>query len=255
MTRRLITFPVLLTIFLAPFAFAQVEQIEQEGIERTVAGQAVQKKVDSLHEDTRDLVDDYYAHLKLVQGLRMYNDMLQQQLDAQEEEIGILQRSIADVATVERQILPLMSRMIDGLDQFVALDVPFLMEERMARVDGLRELLPRADVTVAEKTRRVLEAYQIENDYGRTIEAYKDKLDMANASFDADFLRVGRIALMYRVVGTEDVGYWDNAGQQWVPLSSARWRRYIEQGLKVARQEVAPELISVALDSKQEVRR
>ena len=255
MIRRLITVPVLATIFLAPFVIAQVEQIEQEGIERTAAGQAAQKKVDSLHEDTRDLVDDYYAHLKLVQGLRMYNNMLQQQLDAQDQEVAILQRSIAEVATVERQILPLMSRMIDGLDQFVALDVPFLMEERKARVDGLRDLLPRADVTVAEKTRRVMEAYQIENDYGRTIEAYKGKLDMDNASFDADFLRVGRVALMYRVVGSEDVGYWDNAGQQWVPLSSARWRRYIEQGLKVARQEVAPELISVALDSQQEVRR
>ena len=255
MMRRLITLPALLLVLLSPFATSQVEQIEQEGIERTAAGQAVQEKVDSLHEDTRDLVDDYYAHLKLVQGLRMYNSMLQQQLDAQEREVAILQKSIAEVATVERQILPLMSRMIDGLDQFVALDVPFLVDERQSRVDGLRELLPRADVTVAEKTRRVMEAYQIENDYGRTIEAYKGKLDMGNASFDADFLRVGRIALMYRVVGSEDVGYWDIAGQQWVPLSSARWRRYIDQGLKVARQEVAPELISVALDAKQEVRR
>ncbi len=255
MLRRLITIPFLCALFLAPFAISQVEQIEQEGIERTAAGQAAQKKVDALHEDTRDLVDDYYAHLKLVQGLRMYNNMLQQQLDAQDEEINTLQRSIADVATVERQILPLMSRMIDGLDQFVALDVPFLMEERQARVEGLRQLLPRADVTVAEKTRRVMEAYQIENDYGRTIEAYKGKLDMANASFDADFLRVGRVALMYRIVGSEEVGYWDMVGRQWTPLSSGRWRRYIDQGLKVARQEVAPELISVALDSKQEVRR
>ena len=218
MIRRLTTASAVVLICLSQPSFSQVEQIEQEGIERTAAGQATQNKIDALHEDTRDLVDDYYAHLKLVQGLRMYNDMLQQQLSAQDQEIATLQKSIADVATVERQILPLMSRMIDGLDQFVALDVPFLQEERQARVEGLRKLLPRADVTVAEKTRRVMEAYQIENDYGRTIEAYKGKLDLVGASFDADFLRVGRIALMYRVVGSQDVGYWDISDQQWVCL-------------------------------------
>ena len=244
-----------LLALLAPAVLAQVPQIEQEGIERAADGQRVQQQVDQLHEKTRNLVDDYYAHLKLVQGLRMYNRMLQQQLNAQDDEIVLLQTSISEVATVERQILPLMSRMIDGLDQFVALDVPFLLEERRKRINGLRALLPRADVTVAEKTRRVMEAYQIENDYGRTIEAYKAKLELPGASFDADFLRVGRVTLMYRVVGSEDVGYWDIAGQAWVPLGSGRWRRYINQGLKVARQEVAPELISVALDSRQEVRR
>ena len=255
MARWYTTTLLTMMVLAAPVAQAQIEEIEQEGAQRTAAGQAVQKKVDSVHANTRDIVDDYYAHLKLVQGLRMYNRMLKQQLDAQDEEIDLLQTSIADVATIERQILPLMSRMIDGLDQFVTLDVPFLVEERHKRVNGLRMLLPRADVTVAEKTRRVMEAYQIKNDYGRTIEAYKAKLELPDASFDADFLRVGRIALMYRIVGSEDVGYWDNANQQWVPLSSGRWRRYINQGLKVARQEVAPELISVALDSNQEVRR
>ena len=232
-----------------------VQQIEREGVERTAEGRAVQQQVDQLHDQSRKLIDEYYAHLKLVDGLKLYNGMLQQQLDGQVEEIGVLQRSIADVATVERQILPLMSRMIDGLEQFVGFDVPFLVEERQERIANLRALLPRADVTVAEKSRRVLEAYQIENDYGRTIEAYRGKLALGTSTFDADFLRVGRVALMYRVVGRDDVGYWDHQNKDWVPLSAGRWRRYVNQGLKVARQEVAPELISVALDSSQEVKR
>ncbi len=232
-----------------------ISDIEQQGVERTADGRAVQQQVDKLHAQSRDLVDEYYAHLKLVDGLKLYNSMLQRQLNNQAEEINILQTSIADVATVERQILPLMSRMIDGLEQFVGFDVPFLLEERQSRVEELRSLLPRADVTVAEKTRRVMEAYQIENDYGRTIEAYRGKLDLDTASFDADFLRVGRVALMYRLVGGDDIGFWDQANKTWVPLSSGRWRRYVDQGLKVARQEVAPELISVAIDPAMEVRR
>ncbi len=233
----------------------KVKELEQQGIERAAEGRSVQQKVDAMHDKTRSLVDDYYAHLKLVDGLKLYNGMLQRQLNNQTEEIGILTNSISEVATVERQILPLMSRMIDGLEHFIGFDVPFLLEERTSRVEDLRALLPRADVTVAEKTRRVMEAYQIENDYGRTIEAYRGKLDLDTASFDADFLRVGRVALMYRLVGSDEVGFWDHNDQRWEELSSGRWRRYIEQGLKVARQEVAPELISVAIDAEQEIKR
>jgi hypothetical protein len=232
-----------------------VQQIEAEGIERTEEGQANQAKVDSLHTDTRDMFDEYQSRLKLVEGLRLYNDMLQRQLNGQQEEISILQQSIADVAVVERQILPLMVRMIDGLEQFVALDVPFLLEERQQRTAKLRALLSRSDVTVAEKTRRVLEAYQVENDYGRTIEAYKGKLQLGEGTFDADFLRVGRLALMYRTVGNGDVGFWDSDSNGWVELDGVPYRRHIEQGLKIARQEIAPELISVPVNPATEVKR
>jgi hypothetical protein len=233
----------------------KVRQLETEGIERTEAGQQTQQQIDVLHVNTRSLIDKYESHLKLVEGLRLYNGMLQKQLLSQDQEISILQNSIGGVAVVERQILPLMQRMIDGLEQFIALDVPFLREERSQRTEKLRLLLLRADVTVAEKARRVLEAYQIENDYGRTIEAYKDKLVLGDGSFDADFLRIGRVALLYRVVGNEAVGFWDVDSLSWVALDSSPWRRHIEQGLKVARQEIAPELISISLNPEQEMRR
>jgi hypothetical protein len=252
---RIIGCLIVLGVLLPASAQETVKQIEQEGIERIEEGQKAQKQVDALHKDTRSMVDDYYARLKLVEGLRLYNTMLQRQLDNQEEEIGILQKSIGDVATVERQVLPLMSRMIDGLEQFIALDIPFLMDERQQRTKKLRDLLPRSDVTVAEKTRRVLEAYQVENDYGRTIEAYKDKLALDGGSFDADFLRIGRVGLMYRTVGNGDVGFWDVESGGWVGLDAVPYRRYIEQGLKVAKQEIAPELISIPLNPEQEVKR
>jgi len=248
---------VLVVLVCGPPALAQeqVQQIEQEGIGRTAEGQKAQQKISNLNEDTRDLVDEYYSHLKLVEGLRQYNTMLQKQLENQVEEMEILTTSIGNVALVERQILPLMLRMIEGLEQFIALDTPFLLEERMARVEKLRALLDRSDVTVAEKTRRVLEAYQVENDYGRTIESYKSKLTLGEGSFDADFLRVGRVGLMYRIVGNGDVGYWDKDSGGWVALDNVPYKRYIEQGLKVAKQEIAPELISVPVNPSVEVKR
>lgn len=222
--------------------------IETEGQARNTERRENQVTVDDVHEATRRLVDDYRAELKIVEGLETYIRMLDQQIASQESEITTLQTSITDVAVIERQILPLMSRMIDGLERFVALDVPFLPDERGKRIDDLRELLSRSDVTVAEKSRRVFEAYQIESDYGRTIEAYRAKLDVDTASFDADFLRIGRVALMYRTVGDERLGYWDVATGRWESLPDSPYRRLMDQGLKVARQEIAPELLTIPLN-------
>lgn len=241
-------------ISLAPsfsvFAQDTLEQIEQVGIERAEEGQATQARVDDIHERKRGLVDEYRAQLKLVDNLESYMGLLDQQLGAQAQEIDILTSSVADVAVVERQILPLMLKMIDSLGEFVKLDVPFLIGERTARVGKLRDLLGRSDVTVAEKTRRVFEAYQIETDYGRTVEAYTAKLELDAATFDAEFLRVGRINLLYKTVGGGEVGYWDSVNRRWQSLDATPWRRLIDQGLKVAKQEVAPELLWIALNPK-----
>lgn len=226
----------------------ELRAIESEGAERNAERREAQTDVDEVHDATRVLIDDYRAELKIVEGLEVYIAMLEQQIDAQENEIGTLQTSITDVAVIERQILPLIARMVDGLEQFVALDVPFLAIEREKRIADLRELLGRSDVTVAEKSRRVFEAYQIESDYGRTIESYRAKLALGNASFDADFLRIGRVALIYRTVGDQRLGYWDTDSGNWMDLPNSPYRRLVEQGLKVARQEIAPELLTIPLN-------
>lgn len=240
---------------LTSYAENTTQQIENVGLQRTAEGKAAQDKIDDVHEDTQKLIDDYYTHLKLVDGLKKYNHMLEAQLNGQREEIGALENSIQNVAVMERQILPLLDKMLDSLEQFIAIDVPFLKEERDERVGKLRKMLLRSDVTAAEKARRVFEAFQIENEYGRTIEAYRDKLAVNGASFDADFLRIGRIGLLYKVVGSGETGFWSTAENQWLPLAESSYRRYVEQGLKIARQEMAPELITIPVDRKVEIHR
>ncbi len=219
--------------------------IEDTGIERNAERREVQEAVDSVHSQTRTIIDDYRAEMKIVDGLETYIRMLDQQLQAQSEEIDVLTNSIGDVAVIERQILPLLARMIDSLEVFVSLDVPFLPDERKQRIDDLAVLLQRSDVTVAEKARRVFEAFQIESDYGRTIEAYRGELTVNNELLNADFLRVGRVGLMYRTVGDQRLGFWNSSTKRWEELPSTPYRRLLEQGLRVARQEVAPELLTI----------
>jgi hypothetical protein len=93
---------------------------------------------------------------------------------------------------------PLVIRMIDGLEQFVEMDVPFNLDERRDRVEFLRTNVDRSDLTVAEKFRQVLEAYNIELQYGRGFETYSDTIELAGGPREVDFLRIGRIALVYQ---------------------------------------------------------
>ncbi|MEM1411894.1 MAG: DUF3450 family protein, partial [Pseudomonadota bacterium] len=129
--------------------------ILEEEASRIADNQAAQSQVDQVHANTMDLLAQYQTKLKVVDGLRVYNALLQDQLDAQDVEVATLRSSIANAAVIERQMVPLMMRMLEGLEEFIALDVPFLLDERKRRVAGLRALMKRADLTVAEKTRRV----------------------------------------------------------------------------------------------------
>ena len=207
-----------------------------------------QKKIDTVVKQTRSLEDEYKATLKEIDGLNVYNRLLQQQVDNQKAQMEDLRTSIDQVEVINRQIVPIMIEMIDGLDQFVGLDVPFLLEERKERVASLRSLMERQDVTVAEKFRKVTEAYQIENDFGRTIEAYQANLDIDGNTREVEFLRIGRIVLVYQTTDGKLSGVWDQRSRSWVPLGS-EYKNQIKFGLQIAKKQVAPDLILLPVDS------
>jgi hypothetical protein len=224
-----------------------LSQILETQTERTLKAQESQVRVDKVVTQTRTMEDQFRANLKEIDGLRIYNKLLELQVENQERVKVDLEQSIANVAIVNRQIVPVMTRMIDSLEQFIALDVPFLNQERTDRVEALKELMSRQDVTVAEKFRKVTEAYQIENDYGRTIETYKDTLDLDGAILELDFLRIGRIALMYQSVDGKISGVWNQDTQSWDDASSQR--NQIKLGLSIAKKQVPPDLVILPVDS------
>ena len=239
-------------IFTAEIVAGQaVDQIVAAEERRIQQAQASQDVIDGIVEETRDTVEEYRAVMKEVDGLIVYNTLLDRQIADQEQELSNLATSINSVTDIERQILPLLTRMIDGLDRFVALDVPFLAEERRERVVGLRDLLGRADVTAAEKFRVVMEAWQIENDYGRTIFAYTGELEIGGTNREVDFLQVGRVSLVYQTPDGVNSGVWDQSNRQWVVLGS-EYRNSIRQGLRLARNQIGPDLLLLPIAAPEE---
>lgn len=212
------------------------------------AARLSQQKVDALDDETRKLFEEYRTVLRQTDSLRTYNDQLRRMTESQLAELASLERQIAEVAATHREIVPLMLRMVEALERFVALDLPFLPEERRRRIEGLHGLMDRADVSIAEKYRRLIEAYQVENDYGRTIEAYRAELAAGGVSRTVDFLRLGRVALFYQSLDGREVGHWDRAAGEWRKLH-ADYRQSVRQGLRIARKQTAPDLLTLPVSA------
>lgn len=222
-----------------------VTQVTQAGEKRADDGAAEQTRVDQVADQTDALLASYKTELKVVDGLKVYNGLLQRQIDNQEAEKSALSESIDSVALIERQIVPMMTGMIDSLEDFIELDTPFLLKERQDRIARLREMMERSDVTAAEKFRQVVEAYQIENDYGRTIEAYKGTVEVNGNQQEVDFLRIGRVSLSYQSIGAQHTGAWDRETNSFVAIPPETYKSNVAQGIRVARKQVAPDLLTV----------
>lgn len=243
---------VLMATVVAAGAFCSVasqantlDAIIKVGEEKTAAAKQSQAKIDRLAEEARDLLTDYKTVMKQVDGLKVYNARLQRQIDNQERRIADIDESIDEVTVIQRQMMPLVIRMIDGLDQFVELDVPFNLDERRARIEFLRDNVDRSDITVAEKFRQVLEAYNIELQYGRGMETYSDTIELNGVTRDVDFLRIGRVSLVYQTTDGEESGVWNPETKSWDSLSSGDYAAAIRKGVRIAKKQATIELLNM----------
>ncbi|QTH63043.1 DUF3450 domain-containing protein [Psychrosphaera ytuae] len=237
---------LLTSALLAGLAFtAQADDLKpviNAGKEISKSAAQSQEKINKLTEQTQTKLQQYQTVNKEIDGLNVYNAQLQKQLQSQYDEMASLNLDIDRVSVIERQITPLMIRMINGLEQFVSLDVPFLPEERTERINGLKDLMDRADVAVSEKFRRVLEAFQVEMGYGRSIEAYQGLIEVNGQERDVDFLRIGRVALVYITRDGSYAGRWDQESKSWQKADD-EFRMHITKGLRMAKKQLAPDLL------------
>lgn len=209
--------------------------------------------VSNLSDERQDLLGQYRLVLQQIDRLIAYNDYVERLIVDQEAQITDIGKQLDQFALIERGIVPLMLDSIEILDKFIDLDVPFLLEERKARVARLRTIMNLSDVTVSEKYRQIMDAYQIETTYGRDIEAYTGLLEIDGESRQVDFLRIGRTSLTYQTPDQEETGFWNKQAGQWEKLPN-KYQNYVTQGLRVARKQVTPNLLELPIEAPGEGR-
>jgi hypothetical protein len=226
---------------------SKVNAVIGEQAKAEEAARASQKRVEQLDEETTKMLADYRQMLAESQSLTSYNQQLGVQVASQQQQIDEMTQQLGQIETTSREVLPMMDKMLATLDLFVKLDTPFLLQERTDRIEQLKDMMTRADVSTSEKYRRIVEAYQIEMEYGRTLEAYQGQVEDKTV----DFLRAGRVALMYQTLDGKETGYWDQVAKEW--KKDSQYQSAMKAGLKVAKKQAAPDFISVAVNAPKEI--
>ncbi|GLR70652.1 DUF3450 domain-containing protein [Agaribacter marinus] len=194
-------------------------QKEEQKIVRDAAKS--QEKIDGLLEQSQELLAEYRSVVDQTENLKIYNDYLAGLVADQQRGIDSLQRQIDSIEETKQNIVPLMYKMIDSLEQFIKLDVPINLQERLDRVERLRDLMTQSNVTVSEQFRQVLDAYSIENEYGRRISTNEGSISVGGSSVPVDFFNLGRTSLVALTLDQSAAYVWDNGAREWQSLDDS----------------------------------
>ncbi|MDA7569040.1 DUF3450 domain-containing protein [Emcibacteraceae bacterium] len=222
-----------------------LDEVLQEGISTNVLAQESQERINEIVGDTDKLIGQYKNVLKTVDGLKVYNAQMERSIERQMQAMEELTENIKNVTDVKRQVEPLLVRMIDGLEQFIKNDLPFQLEERLAGLDRVKDLMTNPDVDSSERFRSVFELYQIENDYGRVFQSYQQTMDVNGQERIVDMLMVGRVALLYQTTDGTVSGAYNKETKQFEVVDEATYRKSITSAIRVANAQEAADKILI----------
>lgn len=210
-----------------------------------------QQKIDRFAEQTMEMAADYKSTLRVIESLKIYNNQLEALIDSQEKEMVTIQNEIDTIDETERGVVPLMNEMIASLERFIQLDLPFKREDRLDRVNRLKNNMLRADVATAEKYRTILAAYEDEIKYGEGPDSYTGDIETTNGPQQVEFLRYGRILLVYLTLDGQSAGYWNSESKRFEPLDN-EYIRPIQQAIKMVNKQASNDLVKLPVPAAKE---
>ncbi|MCF7515074.1 MULTISPECIES: DUF3450 domain-containing protein [unclassified Pseudoalteromonas] len=223
-----------------------LNDIQKVGQQTQTAAKKSQEKIDNLYGQSQEMIAEYRGLVEEAELLKVYNDHVARLVADQNAGIESLERQIGTIDKTKQDVVPLMYRMIDTLEQFIKADVPFNQETRLERVEKLRSIMTNSSVTTSEKFRQVLEAYTIETDYSTTIVASQGSLEQNGKNINVDFARLGRIAYVAQSFDQKHAWVWNNNTKQWEQLGE-EYLKPVKSMIRIARKQAAPELIDLPI--------
>ncbi|BCD99718.1 DUF3450 domain-containing protein [Marinagarivorans cellulosilyticus] len=215
------------------------------GQSKVDAARASQVRINKLQDQTSDLIVQFKQENKQIEGLRVYNKQMEKQLEAQRAALAELDDAIANVTVIQREVPPLIIRMLDAMEQFVELDAPYKKELRLERIAKQRANLDSAKITVAEKFRQVVELYNIEAEYARKVDSYPDSVTIEGQELDGTILAIGRVSLMFQTADRSVTAAWDRGLNKWVTLSADEYAGTVYNGIRMAQKKASNGILAL----------
>jgi hypothetical protein len=220
----------MLTTFVAA---SEMELVLEVGRDNTELSAQSQSKIDATESATDKLINEFKVVSKQVEGLKLYNAQKRIQIQAQLDLMDQYDEQLIQVVVMQRQVPPLAQRMLEGLEKYVNLDTPFHIEERKQRLDLVRASLSNPKVTASEQVRQILEAYNIEAEYGRKLDAYDETIVLDGQEVVVNILRVGRLGMFFQSKDERKTGYYDTETSSWEELGGG-YRVTVRDGIRMA---------------------
>ena len=242
-TKRLLLAGVAVGMLATP-AQAQLDTALSVAKQSTAAAAASQRQVEQDDDRADNAVREYRAVLQQIDNIKLF--VAQQDIfrASQESEITSLRRQLGTVEQIKQGMSPMMLRMAYKLEDEIRADLPFNINERLARMDNVKAVLGDPNISPAEQYRRVLNAYKIEVTYGMGIDSYQGA-HPTNPGNVVNFIRFGRTSLVYISKDEKDIGIFNlNAGEKgdWQALEGADAIQ-LRQAIRIAKGEAAPDLV------------
>ena len=254
--KRLSTFLIIVVSTLLGSSLALTDQIQpllDIGEQRQNSEQVSQTKIDLMDDDTSLIVNEYKTVSKQIEGLRVYNAQMRKQIERQEERLKEIDKTMKEAQVMQRQIPPFTRRMLAGIEKSIELDMPFHLAERKERIAFANAAIDNPTVSPAEGLRQVLETFNVEMEYGRKLDNYKDTIEIEGQQREVNVLRVGRLALVYQSSDESLTGAWDNNTDEWVPLDNS-YRNPTRKGLKIANRLATVDMLELPIQNPEAVK-
>lgn len=229
----------------SPIIMAASHAVTQNESASNASARQAQAQAEQLDEAAQKFFAEYRQLRHETLQVEAYNQRLDRWVQGLRDEVADVQRQISSLESTRRALLPMLSEMVERMEQLIRTDLPFHEDERLARVAQLRQLLDRVDVSQAEKLRQVLASYRRELDFGRTLETWDEQLNIQGQARQVEMLRVGRIGLYY-LDNQGQGGVWSSDSQQWQPLEGAALHE-LRQGVAMAKEQGVPRLLTLPL--------
>lgn len=193
-----------------------------------------------------ELIGDIQYLSQQLDLTNIYNRQMQELITSQNNEIESINQQMVELDNTNRGILPKLEEMVLTLESIIQNDIPFLLTERNLRVNELKEILMQSNVSTSEKFRRVFEAYQIENEYGRTVESYRDEISVEDNLYNVEVFRLGRVGLYARTSDGNFNAMYSKKEKKWIKQKGIDSE--LVTALKIARKELPPSLLKLPVE-------
>jgi len=230
-----------ISVSFATHAHAQLDSALSIAKSSTAASSASQERVASADDAADSAIREFRAVLQQKDNIKLFVDQQNIFLESQKSEISSLNDQLATVEQIKQGMIPMMLRMTAALEDSVNADIPFLLNERLERIERVKAVLSNPAVSPTEQYRQALNAYKIEVSYGQGIDSYEGAHPTRPGNV-VNFLRFGRAAFVYMTKDEGEIGIYNKETRGW-DVTGGKQALQMRKAIRVAKGEAAPQIV------------